>query len=142
MQRIAMSVEFRGAAKAPEGEPPQTDPHATSVTLTAVAADGSAVDLAAASYAHHATHTGPTTFVETGTIRYDDGAAELDVETVGEGSLGPSADPDLLHGAVLYRVTEGRGRFAGATGMITSNFLLRPAAGEFEERQVAVVFVP
>jgi hypothetical protein len=47
-----------------------------------------------------------------------------------------------MHGAVVYRVTEGRGRLAGASGLITSNFLLRPATGEFDERWVAVVFVP
>ena len=35
-----------------------------------------------------------------------------------------------------------RGRAAGATGLVTSNFLLRPAAGEFEERWAAVLFLP
>jgi hypothetical protein len=39
-------------------------------------------------------------------------------------------------------VVEGRGRAAGATGLITSNLLLRPAAGEFEERWAAVLFLP
>ena len=47
----------------------------------------------------------------------------------------------MLHGAALYRITEGGGRFDGASGLITSNFLLWPATGEFEERQVAIVFI-
>jgi hypothetical protein len=48
----------------------------------------------------------------------------------------------VLHGAALYRITGGSGRFDGASGLITSNFLLHPAKGEFEERQVTVVFLP
>jgi hypothetical protein len=40
-----------------------------------------------------------------------------------------------------YRITGGGGRFDGASGLITSNFLLWPATGEFEERQVAIVFI-
>jgi hypothetical protein len=42
----------------------------------------------------------------------------------------------------MYRIVEGRGTLAGATGLITSNFLLRPASGEFEERQATIVFLP
>ena len=59
-----------------------------------------------------------------------------------DGTLGPSADPDVLHGAVVYRIVGGRGRFEGASGLVTSNFLLRPAVGEFDETQVAIVFLP
>ena len=62
--------------------------------------------------------------------------------TLSDGTLGPSAQPDVLHGAALYRITGGSGRFDGAGGLITSNFLLHPATGEFEERQVTVVFLP
>ena len=65
----------------------------------------------------------------------------MQIAALGEGTLGPCADPDLLHGVVAYRITGGAGRFEGASGLITSNFLLAPATGEFEERQVAVVFV-
>jgi hypothetical protein len=92
------------------------------------------------SYANHVVFTGPTTFTETGTVRVGPGD-EIDVAAVSDGTLGPSADPDLLHGAVFYSVVDGRGRFAGATGLITSNFLLRPRAGEFEEPWVAVLFM-
>jgi hypothetical protein len=60
----------------------------------------------------------------------------------GDGTLGPSAQPDVLHDAALYRITQGSGRCGGASGLITSNFLLHPATGEFEERQVTVVFQP
>jgi hypothetical protein len=70
---------------------------------------------------------------------YDDG--ELQITTLSDGTLGPSAQPDVLHGAALYRITGGSGRFDGASGLITSNFLLHPATGEFEKRQVTVLFL-
>ena len=141
MRRVAISARMRGAAAEPAGEPPQTDPRAASETVAVETADGAPFDVAEITYANHAVFTGPTTFTETGTVRFGDGD-EIDVAAVSDGTLGPSADPDLLHGAVFYAVVAGRGRFAGATGLITSNFLLRPAAGEFEERWVAVLFLP
>ena len=142
MQRISISAHFRGEAAAPSGDPPQTDPRATSVSVEAVTADGTDAAIDRASYANHVSFTGASTFTETGTLTLGDDDDEVDVVTVGEGTLGPSAQADVLHGAVIWRITEGRGRFAGASGLITSNFLLRPASGEVEDRQVGVVFVP
>jgi hypothetical protein len=43
---------------------------------------------------------------------------------------------------VSWRIERGYGRFQGASGLITSNFVLRPSSGEVDERQVAVVFLP
>jgi hypothetical protein len=43
---------------------------------------------------------------------------------------------------VSWRIEGGHGRFEGASGLITSNFVLRPSSGEVDERQVAVVFLP
>jgi hypothetical protein len=142
MQRIEVAARFQGEAAPPSGDPPQTDPRATSVSVKASTSDGTPFAVAGASYSNHVTYSGESTFAETGTISFDDGAGELDIATVGDGTLGPSADASLLHGAVVYRIAGGRGRFEGASGLITSNFLLAPATGEFEERQVAVVFVP
>lgn len=142
MQRIAITAQFYGRAAAPSGDPPQTDPQATSVSLQASFADGSPFEIERVSYSNHAIHTGETTFTETGTVSFDDADDGFDVDTIGEGTLGPSPDPGLLHGAVIYRIMRGRGRFDSASGMITSNFLLRPATGEFEERQVMIVFLP
>jgi hypothetical protein len=141
MQRLTILTHFRGTAAEPSGEPPQTDPRANSVSVEVVDDDGSVDRIERASYENHATFTGDTTFAETGSIRYDDDS-ELQITTLSDGTLGPSAQPDVLHGAALYRITGGSGRFNQATGLITSNFLLRPADGDFEERQVTVVFVP
>jgi hypothetical protein len=141
MQRITMVAQFRGKAAAPAGEPPRTDPRATSTSIEAVTDDGTATGIERASYENHVVYTGESTFSETGTIRFGDVDDELEVATVADGTLGPSAEADVLHGAVVYRITGGGGRFDAASGLITSNFLLWPATGEFEERQVAIVFV-
>lgn len=140
MQRLTILTHFRGSAAEPSGEPPQTDPRASSVSIEVVEHDGSVDRIERASYENHATFTGESTFAETGSIRYDDDGG-LRIATLSDGTLGPSAQPDVLHGAALYRITGGSGRFDGASGLITSNFLLHPATGEFEERQVAVVFL-
>jgi hypothetical protein len=137
-----MTTHFEGEADAPSGEPPRTDPRASSVSLEAVLADGSPAGIDRASYENHAVFTSESTFAETGTIRYGDGDAELEIATLSDGTLAPCAEPDVLHGAAVYSINAGRGRFEGASGLITTNFLLWPAKGEFEERQVAVVFVP
>jgi hypothetical protein len=141
MRRVAISAQLRGTAAEPASAPPQTDPRARSVALSVETSDGSPFDAGEISYENHAEFTGPATFTETGTVRLGAAGDEVDIAAVSDGTLGPSADPDLLHGAVFYRVVEGRGRLAGATGLITSNFVLHPAAGEFEERWVAVLFL-
>ena len=137
-----MTTRFDGEADAPSGDPPQTDPRASSVSLEAVSADGSDAGIHRASYENHAVFTGESSFTETGIIRYDEGDGELEIATLSDGTLGPCAEPDVLHGAAVYRITGGGGRFAQATGLITTNFLLWPETGRFEERQAAIVFVP
>jgi hypothetical protein len=61
------------------------------------------------------------TFVEWGTIAYGAlGAVSFD--TVGRGVVGESARPGWRSGAVVWTITGGTGRLAGARGLITSNF--------------------
>ena len=141
MQRIAFSAHLRGEAPQPAGEPPTTDPRGTSVTVDATTRDGADAGIGSMSYENHVVFTSESTFTETGTITLG-GDGELEVDTVGEGTLRPSGEPDLLHGAVIWRVTGGHGRFARAHGLIASNFLLQPASGDVQEWQVGVVFVP
>jgi hypothetical protein len=122
MQRIAMSAHLRGEAAEPSGDPPQTDPRATSVSVEARTADGADAAIERISYANHVSFTGESTFTETGTLTLGEDDDEVDV--------------------VTWSVAGGRGRFAGAGGLITSNFLLRPATGEVEDWQTGVLFVP
>src|SRR5258708_29496870 len=63
-------------------------------------------------------------FTESGNITFGDGDHTLRFSTVGQGHLGPSADPKQMHGSVIWRVGGGEGQVGGATGVITSNFPL------------------
>lgn len=64
-------------------------------------------------------------FVEDGTITYGRAGA-VTFDTVGRGHVGPAADGRGSHGVVMWRITGGDGRFAGAQGLITSNFTVSP----------------
>jgi len=43
---------------------------------------------------------------------------------------------------VIWRIVEGAGRFQGATGLITSNFVMRAETGAVAEKQVISLFLP
>ena len=142
MRRIEVVARFHGRATRRSGEPPRSEPQAASVSVEVRTFDGRAFDLERVSYSNRVTHTSDSTFSEIGTIRFGEAGDEVDIETAGDGTVGASPEVDLKHGAVVYRIVRGRGRFAGASGLITSNFLIQAASGEFEEQQVAVVFLP
>ncbi|OLC13704.1 MAG: hypothetical protein AUH29_12100 [Candidatus Rokubacteria bacterium 13_1_40CM_69_27] len=83
--------------------------------------------------------TGQGTFIESGSIAYGT-AGQVAFKTVGQGIIGPSGMDDLQRGAVIWEVTAGDGQFAGATGLITSNFTLT-GKGEVVDNQFAQLFV-
>jgi hypothetical protein len=64
-------------------------------------------------------------FLEDGTITYGS-AGSVSFVTVGRGQVGPAPLPGWSHGVVMWRVTSGEGRLAGAQGLITSNFTVSP----------------
>jgi hypothetical protein len=80
-----------------------------------------------------------TTFRESGTIDFGSGNA-LHVHSLGSGRLEPSADGRSRHGTSVLGVVGGTGRYAGASGRITSNFVLLPN-GEVTDEQVVVLFI-
>ena len=80
------------------------------------------------------------TFNETGSIDYS-GRGTLKFETVGAGHLGPSPVAGLQWGAVIWRITEGEGEFVGATGYITSNFIVS-ADGDVVDNHYVRMFIP
>jgi hypothetical protein len=84
--------------------------------------------------------TGDATFQEIGEIHFDD-AHRLRFTTVGSGYLGPCADPALQLGAVIWRVEEGKGQFAGASGMIGATILLRDD-GQLVVHHLGPLFMP
>jgi hypothetical protein len=78
-------------------------------------------------------------FHEKGTICFGEDH-ELEFDTVGEGYLGPSSDPKHMAGAVIWNITGGQGQFAGASGYITSNFLVSDQ-GEVTDNQFGVIYL-
>jgi hypothetical protein len=84
--------------------------------------------------------TGEGTFIETGVISFGRHGA-LSFSTAGQGSIGPGSGTaqGLTTGAVIWRVVGGEGQFAGATGYVTSNFVVT-ADGDVTDNQVAVIF--
>jgi hypothetical protein len=100
----------------------------STIVASSVGPDGLAGDLrpadgGEATFTSEVTFTGATSFVESGTIGFGEGHA-LRFSTVGAGHLDASADPARKHGTVMWRVDGGDGQFAGASGLITSNFFV------------------
>jgi len=79
-------------------------------------------------------------FVEDGTITYGR-AGTISFVTVGRGRVGPSPIPGWVHGAVIWSVTGGDGLFAGARGLITSNFVVS-AGGDVVDNHFTRIYVP
>ena len=133
MRELVFALEFRGKAMAvPDTDGRrQTRTTASSVTLsTRLTADGV--------YAHVEAGAGETavlearvqrfgdgTFVEEGTIHYGTAGA-VTFETIGRGWVGAGPVAGSSAGGVLWKITSGDGRFANASGLITSNFTVSP----------------
>ena len=134
MREVIYALRFSGQAE-PVGEVGNVLKATTSAPSSALAstigADGLTGTLApasgdAATFESEVTFTGETSFLETGTIGFGDGN-RLTFATVGSGYLAPSADPRRKHGTVMWKVDRGEGQFAGASGLITSNFFVDEA---------------
>ncbi len=136
MRQLVYALRFTGRAT-----PASPDGGVLTVVATApnsplssiIGPDGLAgrIEAVAGGEAHFAsevTLTGATSFQEVGTIAFGDGH-RLRFSTVGSGYLGPSADPGRKHGAAVWRVEGGEGQFAGASGLITSNFFVDDQLG-------------
>ena len=79
------------------------------------------------------------TFREEGTIDFGHGNA-LRFCSLESGRLDPAPDGSVRHGTSVLEVNGGAGRYAGASGRITSNFVLSPS-GEVTDEQVVVLFI-
>jgi hypothetical protein len=93
-----------------------------------------------ATFESELTFTGATTFQEAGTIVFGTGGHRLRFSTVGSGHLALASDANRRHGASIRRVDGGEGQFAGAAGLIVSNFFVSDA-GEVTDHHLGVVFV-
>lgn len=80
------------------------------------------------------------TFDERGTIDFT-GHGKLTFETVGAGCLTPSLLVGKQAGVVCWRIIKGEGEFTGATGYVTSNFVVS-ATGDVMDNQYIRIIVP
>ena len=148
MRQLVYALRFTGRATpaSPDGTVLKAATTAPSSTVTStVGPAGLAGTLepavgGEATFASEVTFTGATSFQEVGTIAFGAGH-RLRFSTVGSGYLGPSPDPAFKHGTVSWRVEGGEGQFAGASGLITSNFFVGEDLA-VTDHHLGVLFVP
>ena len=148
MRQLVYALRFTGQATpaSPDVTVLTVPTTAPSTTLTAtVGADGLVGALeptvgGEATFSSELTFTGATSFQEIGVIAFGDGH-RLRFGTVGSGYLGPGPDPTRKHGTVAWRVEGGEGQFAGARGLITSNFVV-DADFAITDHHFGVLFLP
>ena len=148
MREVIYAMRFTGQAEpvGDVGNVLKATTSAPSSTLSStVGADGLTGTLApaagdAATFTSEVTFTGETSFLETGTIGFGEGN-QVRFSTVGSGYLAPSADSTRKQGTVMWKIEEGTGQFAGASGLITSNFFVDEALGVVDHH-FGVVLLP
>lgn len=148
MREVVFALEFRGRAGPVAGSESKRQARSTapSQTLsTVLAGDGvrarvDAVTGESAVLESRVERFGDGTFVEDGTITYGS-AGHIVFETIGRGWVGPSPVAGWVVGGVVWTITGGDGRFAGARGLITSNFTVS-AAGEVIDDHVTRLYLP
>ena len=146
MKHVIYSMQFKGTA-VPGGENVmKATTSATSCSIESViGVDGVESKFHPAegglAYFESEVHlTGKNTYTENGTISFGEDEHMLRFTTVGQGRLGPSADPKYSAGAVTWQVDGGEGQFEGASGYITSNFLVTED-GEITDYHFGVIFL-
>ncbi|MCG8605742.1 hypothetical protein MJD09_12195 [bacterium] len=147
MKQIMYTMQFKGQAAPTNEEGTVLKAHTSSPSCritTTVGADGLSGTLQPtegreATFESEVRITGEGLFDENGTITFGTGN-RLHFSTVGQGHLGPSADPQLQHGTVMWKIDRGEGQFEGATGLITSNFFVGDG-GEVTDHHFGVIFL-
>lgn len=148
MPQLSYAMRFTGRAT-PNGGDGSVLKAATTAPSSVIASSVGAGGLSGAidptpggnaAFTSEVTFTGETSFQEVGTIAFGTGNL-LRFSTIGSGYLNASADPTIKHGAVLWRVEGGEGQFAGASGLITSNFFVGERL-EITDHHFGVLFVP
>ena len=148
MKELVFALQFKGKAGPVEGSDGKLAAKTSAggqVLRTAVTAKGLQVKSESkpgprATFESEVQMTGEGSFVESGRISYGR-AGKVTFKTLGQGVLGPSPVNGVQRGAVIWEVTEGAGQFAGATGLITSNFTVG-AKGEVVDNHYVRLYLP
>jgi hypothetical protein len=148
MQEVVFALEFRGRAEAVEGSERLRRARSVagsqrmSVVIEAmgVRARVEGVEGESAVLESRVERFGDGTFVEDGTITYG-AAGSVRFETLGRGWVGPAPRAGWVVGGVVWTITAGDGAFAGARGLITSNFTVG-ADGDVVDNHVTRLYLP
>jgi hypothetical protein len=87
---------------------------------------------------------GSMTFTEKGTITFGEGQGfgSLTFSSVGKGQLFNPVESSLNPGMVMWQVESGSGFFEGASGNITSNFLIDLNTDELIDHHFGLIYLP
>ena len=148
MRQLSFVLQFHGSAAPVAGSSQTLQAHTTATNQTfrtALGADGIQATLEApgggqATFTSRVVVNADGTFDETGSITYGD-LGTVEFKTLGKGYMFPSGIAGVQRGGVLWEVTRGTGSFAGATGVITSNFSVA-SDGTVVDNQFAVLYLP
>ena len=148
MREIVFALEFRGRARAVPGSASKRQARSTAssqMMSTVVGREGvsARVEVVAGESAvleSSVERFGDGSFVEDGTITYGS-AGSVVFETVGRGWVAPAPLVGWVVGGVVWTITSGDGAFAGARGLITSNFTVS-GDGEVIDNHVTRLYLP
>jgi len=148
MREVVFALEFKGRAGPVPGsgskrQARSTAPSQTLSTVLGPEGVRARVEMAAGESAvldSRVERFGDGSFVEDGTITYGS-AGRVVFETLGRGWVGPAPAAGWVVGGVVWTITAGDGAFAGARGLITSNFTVS-ADGEVIDHHVTRLFLP
>lgn len=147
MPLVVYALRFQGLAQRDgiDGNLLKTETRAPGCTVrTLIGSEGLSGSLLhvlgdEATFEAELTFTGETTFQEAGTIVFGSEGHLIRFSSAGSGHLLPAPAVDLRHGAAIWQVDGGEGQFAGASGLIVSNFLVSDA-GEITDHHFGVIF--
>jgi hypothetical protein len=148
MRELVFALEFRGRAGPVPGSESKRQARSTAPSQTlstvlereGVRARVEAMGGENAVLESRVERFGDGSFVEDGTIAYGS-AGTVAFETIGRGWVAPAPQPGWVFGGVLWTITTGAGAFAGARGLITSNFTVS-ADGEVIDDHFTRLYLP
>ncbi len=156
MRRLTYALKFYRPASATPGGVPIVASSDCVITITPVGVKGEIGTLA--QYETAVLQTTPTfdpknqekTFTEKGMVTFGkpEGNNRLHFSSISLGHMDayPCPEKPYTAGTVMWKIDKGEGFFKGATGAITSNFLIDltkpPGQGELSACQYGVVYLP
>lgn len=149
MQQIVYAMQFKSRAVPPEGESGvmRVSGEAASSSITTVVNEGGLTGgfdpaaVVAARFESEVKLAADGTFTETGSIVFGNPRNRVRFSTVSPGWMGQSPEPKFKQGTITWKVDGGEGQFAGAGGVITSNFTLDDE-GEVSDYQLGILYIP